>query len=81
MKKIALVVVDDNLVSRLLPRFILRTLGMTGLVLECEGGAEAMRLIYLHQITHVLLDISMPTENGIAIAKKSGLHRSMQAFV
>jgi CheY-like chemotaxis protein len=70
MKKITLVVVDDNLVSRLLPGFILRPLGMTVLVLECEGGAEAMRLIHVHQITHVLLDISMPSENGIAIAKK-----------
>lgn len=71
MKKITLVVVDDNLVSRLLPGFILRPLlGMTALVLECECGAEAMRLIEVHQITHVLLDISMPTENGIAVAKK-----------
>lgn len=70
MKKITLVVVDDNLVSRLLPGFILRPLGMAALVLECESGAEAMRLIEVHQITHVLLDISMPTENGIAVAKK-----------
>jgi CheY-like chemotaxis protein len=70
MKKITLVVVDDNLVSRLLPGFILRPLGMVALVLECESGAEAMRLIEVHQITHVLLDISMPTENGIAVAKK-----------
>lgn len=70
MKKITLVVVDDNLVSRLLPGFILRPLGMSALVLECESGAEAMRLIEVHQVTHVLLDISMPTENGIAVAKK-----------
>jgi two-component system, sensor histidine kinase and response regulator len=70
MKKITLVVVDDNLVSRLLPGFILRPLCMAALVLECESGAEAMRLIEVHQITHVLLDISMPTENGIAVAKK-----------
>lgn len=70
MKKITLVVVDDNLVSRLLPGFILRPLGMAALVLECETGAEAMQLIEVHQITHVLLDISMPTENGITVAKK-----------
>lgn len=70
MKKITLVVVDDNLVSRLLPGFILRPLGMTAQVLECEDGAEALRLIEIHQITHVLLDISMPSENGIAVAKK-----------
>lgn len=70
MKKITLVVVDDNLVSRLLPGFILRPLGMMALVLECESGMEAIRLIELHQITHVLLDISMPSENGIALAKR-----------
>lgn len=70
MKKITLIVVDDNLVSRLLPGFILRPLGMAALVMECETGAEAMRLIDIHQVTHLLLDISMPTENGIAVAKK-----------
>lgn len=70
MKNIALLVVDDNLVSRLLPGYILRPLGMTAQILECETGAEAICLIEMHQITHVLLDISMPTENGIAVARK-----------
>lgn len=68
MKKIMLIVVDDNLVSRLLPSFILRSLDLHVQVLECENGAEALRLIDIHPITHVLLDISMPKMHGLEVA-------------
>jgi CheY-like chemotaxis protein len=70
MKKIMLVVVDDNLVSRLLPKFILRSHDLHVQVLECESGSEALRLIEIHPVTHVLLDISMPKMNGIDVAKQ-----------
>lgn len=70
MKKIMLVVVDDNLVSRLLPKFILRSFDVHVQVLECETGAEALRLIEIHPVTHVLLDISMPMMDGMDVAKR-----------
>jgi CheY-like chemotaxis protein len=70
MKKIMVIVVDDNLVSRLLPSFILRPFCTFVQVLECECGADALRLIEIHQVTHVLLDISMPVMGGVNVALK-----------
>jgi len=64
------VVVDDNLVSRLLPSFILRRFGLTVQVMECETGLDALRLMEIHQVTHVLLDISMPEMDGAKVAEK-----------
>lgn len=70
MKQLMVIVVDDNLVSRLLPSFILRPFSMYVQVLECECGVDALRLLEIHQVTHVLLDISMPEMNGMKVAKK-----------
>jgi CheY-like chemotaxis protein len=70
MKKLVVIVVDDNLVSRLLPSFILRPFGMNVQVLECDCGVDALRLLEIHQVTHVLLDISMPVMDGMNVAKK-----------
>ena len=70
MKKIFLVVVDDNLVSRLLPSFILRSFDLHAQVLECDNGLDALRLMEIHPVTHALLDISMPRMDGIEVAKK-----------
>lgn len=70
MKKITVIVVDDNLVSRLLPRFILSPFSAFVKVLECESGVDALSLITLHQVTHALLDISMPGMDGVNLAKK-----------
>jgi CheY-like chemotaxis protein len=70
MKKIMVIVVDDNLVSRLLPSFILRPFSTFVQVLECECGADALRLIEIHQVTHVLLDICMPVMDGVNVVQK-----------
>ena len=70
MKKLMVIVVDDNLVSRLLPSFILRPFGMHVQVLECDCGVDALRLLEIHQITHVLLDICMPDMDGVNVTKK-----------
>ena len=70
MNKLMIIVVDDNLVSRLLPKFILRSLDFHVQVLECETGADALRLIEIHPVTHVLLDISMPKMGGMDVAKQ-----------
>jgi CheY-like chemotaxis protein len=65
-----LLVVDDNHVSRLLPGFILQPFFEVVQVLACERGAEAVRLLETHQVSHVLLDISMPDMDGLQVAKK-----------
>lgn len=70
MSKLMIIVVDDNLVSRLLPSFILRPFDMCVQVLECDNGVDALRLLEIHQVTHVLLDISMPSMDGLNVAKK-----------
>ena len=69
MNKKMIVVVDDNLVSRLLPSFILRSLSPAVEVIECESGADALRMLEKHQITHVLLDICMPHIDGVNVAQ------------
>jgi CheY-like chemotaxis protein len=70
MTKLMVLVVDDNLVSRLLPSFILRSLSGQVQVIECESGAAALRFLESHHVTHVLLDISMPGLDGIQVAKE-----------
>ncbi len=70
MNKLMVVVVDDNLVSRLLPGYILRPFDNYAQVLECDCGKDALRLLEIHQVTHVLLDISMPEMDGVNVAKK-----------
>lgn len=70
MKKITLVVVDDNLISRMLPSYILHPFAMHVQVIECECGADALRMMGTHQVTHVLLDISMPKMSGVDVVKE-----------
>jgi len=70
MNKKMIIVVDDNLVSRLLPSFILRPLSTAVQVIDCESGADALRMLEIHQVTHVLLDISMPNMDGVNVALK-----------
>lgn len=70
MNKLLVLVVDDNLVSRLLPCFILRPFGALVQVLECDSGMDAIRLMKTHHVTHILLDISMPNMDGIKVAEE-----------
>jgi len=69
MTNLIVLVVDDNLVNRLLPSFILRPFSRQVQVLECESGADALRMLEIHQVTHVLLDISMPELDGVQVAQ------------
>lgn len=80
MSHLMVLVVDDNLVSRLLPSFILRPFSQQVHVLECESGAEALRMMEIHRVTHVLLDISMPDIDGVQVAQTiRGTAKSPQA--
>jgi CheY-like chemotaxis protein len=69
MKNLMILVVDDNLVSRLLPGFILRSTHPNVTVHKCESGEESLKVISSHYVTHLLLDISMPGLDGIQVAK------------
>jgi len=66
MKKIILVV-DDNLINRMLPSHILRFFDLNVQVIECECGEDALRMLRVHQVTHVLLDIFMPQMSGLDV--------------
>lgn len=70
MENLLVLVVDDNLVSRLLPGFILKAFDSHIQVFECENGHAALDLLSSLHITHVLLDISLPDLDGIQVAKQ-----------
>lgn len=70
MTNVFILVVDDNLVSRLLPGFILRSYNMLAQVIDCETAEDAMRMLQIHPVTHILLDISMPDMTGLELAKR-----------
>jgi CheY-like chemotaxis protein len=68
MKQV-LLVVDDHRESRLLPRFVLQPFADQIQVLDCERGSDGLHLLETEQVSHVLLDISMPDLDGIEVAK------------
>lgn len=63
------VVVDDNESVRRSICLILRTQADIEIVCEAIDGAEAIRKIGEHQPDVVLLDITMPTMNGLEVAE------------
>lgn len=60
-----ILVVDDNGINRLLPGLILRPFGWQ--VYESESGFNALEQLREHQISCVLLDISMPDISGLEV--------------
>lgn len=60
----SVLVVEDNERNRKLLRTILKYRGLE--VIECEDGAPALRLAREHRPALVLMDIELPTVNGIA---------------
>jgi CheY-like chemotaxis protein len=62
------IVVDDNLASRMLPAIILRSLSLQ--VFECETAEGIWPLLAQHDVSHVLLDISMPGAGGVEVAQQ-----------
>lgn len=76
MNKKSILVVDDNVVNRLIPGLILRPFGWD--VYEAGGGIDALSILNEVFISCVLLDISMPDVNGLdvlaGIRKNSNLN-------
>lgn len=77
MSKFAILVVDDNLISRLLPGLILRSFGTYIQVFECGAAEDALYLLRTHRITHVLLDINLVQMSGVFLA---GVIRSIPSY-
>lgn len=68
MKNIkSILVVDDNVISRLLPGLILRPFGWS--VYESDGGLDALEKLKTLKVSSVLLDISMPHITGLDVLK------------
>jgi two-component system, sensor histidine kinase ChiS len=63
----AILVVDDNGISRLLPGLILRPFGWE--VYEVDGGTAALDKLKTVQVSCVLLDISMSEVGGRDVLK------------
>ncbi len=74
MKKIAVLVVDDNLINRLVPGLLLKSFYPSVEVFDIDSGDDILNFIELHRITHVLLDISMPGLDGLEIARSIKEH-------
>jgi CheY-like chemotaxis protein len=68
MTQPVVIVMDDNLASRMLPAIILRSFPLQ--VLECETAEAIWPLLEQHAVSHVLLDISMPGAGGVEVAQK-----------
>ena len=68
MTQPVVIVMDDNLASRMLPAIILRSFPFK--VLECESAESVWPLLEQHDVSHVLLDISMPGAGGVEVAQK-----------
>jgi len=60
----SVLVVEDNARNRKLLRTILKYRGMD--VIECDDGAPALSLARQHRPALVLMDIELPTVDGIA---------------
>lgn len=59
----AVLIIDDNHASRILPSMILTKIGVK--TYEAKTGLEAMQILAQHtEITHALVDISMPDMDG-----------------
>lgn len=67
MKNDIMIVVDDDKISRMLPGVLLRPYGMV--VIECDSGFEALKIIGTHHVSYMLIDISMPNISGIDLLK------------
>lgn len=73
-----ILVVDDNGINRLLPGLILRPFGWV--VYESENGLDALAQLKAHQISCVLLDISMPNISGLDVLSDLRKHEEFQGL-
>jgi CheY-like chemotaxis protein len=72
MRNRLMLVVDDDKISRMLPGILLRPYGIT--VLECDNGLEALKLLDIHHVCCMLIDISMPSFSGLELLQSILAH-------
>jgi DNA-binding NarL/FixJ family response regulator len=70
MSKIRILLADDHSLFRAGIRALLQTLGDMEVVAEANDGREALRLVEVHRPDVVLLDILMPSLNGLDAAAR-----------
>jgi DNA-binding NarL/FixJ family response regulator len=70
MDQIKLLLVDDHELVRAGLRMLLKTQPDMDLVAEASSGAEAIELAQLHQPDVVLMDITMPSMNGMEATRR-----------
>jgi DNA-binding NarL/FixJ family response regulator len=70
MSKIRVLLADDHTLFRAGIRALLQTLGDIEVVAEANDGREAVRLVEVHRPDVVLLDILMPSLNGLDAAAR-----------
>lgn len=68
MSNIRILLADDHTLFRAGIRALLKTLGDIEVVAEASDGREALRLVGVHRPDVVLLDILMPSLNGLDAA-------------
>jgi CheY-like chemotaxis protein len=61
-------VIDDDLVNRLLARALLEYLAWN--VIDCENGRSGLFVLSREPVSAVLLDISLPDISGIELCKE-----------
>lgn len=69
MKKINILIVEDNKVNMLLLKTIVKNLNINSIIFECENGYEAVKQIENINPDLVFMDIQMPIMNGYEATK------------
>ncbi|MEN2413552.1 response regulator [Flavobacterium mesophilum] len=69
VKKITILIVEDNKVNMLLLKTIVKNLNMNSIIFECENGYEAVKQIENINPDLVFMDIQMPIMNGYEATK------------
>jgi len=63
-------IVDDDMINRMLLKTLLRKNPLVGNVIEAENGSEALNKLKIHKdVDLILLDIMMPIVDGIEFLK------------
>ncbi len=70
MQRIRVLLADDHKLFRAGIRSLLKTVGDVEVVAEASDGVEALRLAEMHRPEVILLDIMMPSLNGLDAAAR-----------
>lgn len=71
MTKIRLLIADDHTLVRAGIRALLETIPGVEVVAECGDGREALELIERHRPDVAILDIGMPSLNGLEVTRRT----------